>query len=318
MIDFRYHLISLVAVFLALGVGIVVGTTVVDRSVVTRLETQTNALNEEVKGERQARRDSEAELDVWQKFAAEGAKFFVGGRLAGRTVVPVFPQGVAEGDVEDVVTVMRQAGAGVPATFELTDKLNLRDQTSRDQLALATGASDTEPETLYTAFAANLAAKLGSAPVPATGTPGAVVTPEVQASLLGRLEEAGFIRVARVDATGGDVNGIVGPQPMATVYGLNPDQTPVPYNDVILPVTFNMAQGGRSIAVQRRGDEQVFVRDVRLDPTASAKMSTVDDIDHQVGLFAAVLALEQAPDGVYGAYGTGAGATSLVPERVTK
>lgn len=318
MIDFRYHIISLVAVFLALGIGIVVGTTVVDRSVVTRLESQVSSLNEEVKSERQNRRLAEDDLKVWDSFAGQGAKFFVGGRLKGRTVMVVFPQGLSSDDVEAVTTVMRQAGASVPATVQLTDKLNLRDQTARDQLALATGAPDTETSTLYTAFAANMAVKLGSAPVPPAGETGSVVTPEVQATLLSRLEDAGFIEVRRVDTTGGSVDTITGQNPMSTMYGLNPDQTPVPYTDVILPLTLDLAQGGRTVAVQRSGEDQVFMRDIRSDAQASAKMSTVDDIQHPIGEFAAVLSLEQAPDGVFGAYGTGPSAQSLLPERVTK
>lgn len=40
MINFRYHLISLVAVFLALSIGIVMGSTVIDRAIVDSLRSQ--------------------------------------------------------------------------------------------------------------------------------------------------------------------------------------------------------------------------------------------------------------------------------------
>jgi|GEM_PF-3823741 len=40
MIHFRYHLISIVAIFLALGIGIVMGSTVIDRAIVNSLENQ--------------------------------------------------------------------------------------------------------------------------------------------------------------------------------------------------------------------------------------------------------------------------------------
>ncbi|MFN8103154.1 MAG: copper transporter [Acidimicrobiia bacterium] len=313
MIDFRYHIVSLIAVFLALGIGVVVGTTVVDRGVVTRLEAQVNGLNEEVKSERQDRLDARAELSVWDKFATEGSKFFVGGRLDRRTVTVVFPQGVDEAEVDAVATTMRQAGASVPATFQLTDKLNLRDQTARDQLALATGAASTDPAVLYQALTANLGVKLGGAP--ATDP---AVRPEVQATLLGRLEESGFLRVKRLDATTGDVNAMPTPTPSSTVYGADADQISIPYDTVLLPLARAMAPGGRTVAVQRSGEDQEFMRDLRTDEAVAAKMSTVDDIQNPIGKYAAVLALEQAPDGVFGAYGTGAGAESLLPERVTR
>jgi len=38
MINFRFHLVSLIAVFLALGLGILVGSTVVDQVIVDRLD----------------------------------------------------------------------------------------------------------------------------------------------------------------------------------------------------------------------------------------------------------------------------------------
>jgi len=43
MINFRYHLISIVAVFLALGIGIVMGSTVIDKAIVNSLENRIDA-----------------------------------------------------------------------------------------------------------------------------------------------------------------------------------------------------------------------------------------------------------------------------------
>ena len=37
MISFRYHLVTIVAVFLALGLGVLAGTTVLDQALVDRL-----------------------------------------------------------------------------------------------------------------------------------------------------------------------------------------------------------------------------------------------------------------------------------------
>ena len=40
MINFRFHLVSLIAVFLALALGVVMGSTVIDRAVVNGLENR--------------------------------------------------------------------------------------------------------------------------------------------------------------------------------------------------------------------------------------------------------------------------------------
>ena len=47
MINFRFHLVSLVAVFLALGLGILVGSTVVDQKIVDRLDSEINSVRKE-------------------------------------------------------------------------------------------------------------------------------------------------------------------------------------------------------------------------------------------------------------------------------
>lgn len=57
MINFRYHLISVVAIFLALGIGIVMGSTVIDRAIVDGLQNridvaEKNSIERKVENER--------------------------------------------------------------------------------------------------------------------------------------------------------------------------------------------------------------------------------------------------------------------------
>jgi hypothetical protein len=312
VIDFRYHIVSLIAVFLALGIGVVMGTTVIERAIVSRLEGQLDGLNEEVKAERSDRRAAEDELAVWDRFANEGLPFFVGGRLDDRTVVVVAAEGVDESLIEAMATVMRQAGATVPAALVLTSKLDLREQTAREQLALIVGAPDTTTRTLWEYTATNLATRVGDAKLP--GEEQTRVTDEVQRTLLGRLEQDGFLQIRRVDDPTGPADGIVPPQALVALLGAN--ELRVPLNDFYLPFTFDVATGGRAVAGQATVADPRFVGAVRRDQAAAVSMSTVDNIDVAIGEFAAVVALQQAESGIYGAYGIGPGATSLVPQRV--
>ena len=63
MIDFRYHLVSIISVFLALAVGIVLGAGPLQANLgdqlsdqVAALRTEKQALNDKLDGEREARR----------------------------------------------------------------------------------------------------------------------------------------------------------------------------------------------------------------------------------------------------------------------
>ena len=58
MINFRFHLVSLIAVFLALGLGILVGSTVIDQKIVNRLDTEIDSVRKE--NDERARREQGA------------------------------------------------------------------------------------------------------------------------------------------------------------------------------------------------------------------------------------------------------------------
>ncbi len=312
MISFRYHLVSIVAVFLAIGVGVLMGTTVVDRAIVTRLESQLDSLDREVKQERKDRRAAEQEVGVWDEFAAQGVPFFVGGRLAGKTVIVVSPKGQDTSVPEGVATIMRQAGASVPGILWLTDKFELRRQTAREQLKLALGAPDTETATLWSYSAIGLAVRLGR--IQPTGDAAAKVNADAQVNLLGRLESDGFVEFQRIDDQQGDVNAAGGAEPYVVVVGN--DESKVPDEELVVPLTTNIAPSKRALAAQARSADPFYIRAIRGDAAAVATMSTVDDVQGSIGRFTAVVALSQAPAGIFGAYGTGPGAERLLPERV--
>jgi hypothetical protein len=86
VIDFRYHVVSLTAVFLALAVGVVLGSGPLRTALVSELTNQT----QEVQG---ALRDSQAETadairtgEMGQEFVAQASSDLIGGSLDGRHV----------------------------------------------------------------------------------------------------------------------------------------------------------------------------------------------------------------------------------------
>ena len=59
MINLRYHVVSLVAVFLALGIGVIMGATVIDRVTVDQVRNQLKSVERSVG---QTRRDNDRRL----------------------------------------------------------------------------------------------------------------------------------------------------------------------------------------------------------------------------------------------------------------
>lgn len=87
MLNFRYHALSLVAVFLSLAIGLLLGVAIGDKGLVSSAEKDVRAsLREDVRAaqeERDAALDSLAER---QRFEAEAYPALVGDRLAGRRI----------------------------------------------------------------------------------------------------------------------------------------------------------------------------------------------------------------------------------------
>ena len=69
MVDFKYHVVSIVAVFLALAVGIVLGTNVLSGDVLKNLKTQTSQLRKEAQDLRAQNDGQQAQINADQAFA---------------------------------------------------------------------------------------------------------------------------------------------------------------------------------------------------------------------------------------------------------
>ncbi len=111
MYNLRYHLASLVAVFLALAVGLLLGTVVAERGMLTDQSTaivrdlqqrfdEINATNDDLR----------TRLEQDRAFATDVEPLLTGGLLAGRSVVLVTTPGRTDGADEAAVLIERAGG----------------------------------------------------------------------------------------------------------------------------------------------------------------------------------------------------------------
>jgi Copper transport outer membrane protein, MctB len=120
LIDFRYHLVSIVAVFLALAIGIVVGSTALQGKVVNALNKASRA---EVTNNNRLRAQNRLlvrQLEAEDLLAKSAAGYLLGHLLQDQQVVLVTAPGADSQTVTGVAGALRQAGATVTGQVSLT------------------------------------------------------------------------------------------------------------------------------------------------------------------------------------------------------
>lgn len=84
MLNFRYHALSLVAVFLSLVIGLLLGVAIGDKGLVSSAEHDVRAsLRGDVRDAQAERDDARAQLQQREQFEQDAYPALVGGRLAG-------------------------------------------------------------------------------------------------------------------------------------------------------------------------------------------------------------------------------------------
>ncbi len=198
MINFRFHLVSLIAVFLALALGVVMGATVIDQAIVDSLNTRIDDVRDEANAQRSDNSDLRKELDRLRSYIDGTDDFAVAGRLDGVPVAVLAFRGVDDDDVAATVELAQLAGAVAPGVLWMEDKWLLSDDESRQQLADVVGAPRGDATTLQESALGALATRLAAGTAP-LGT-----------DLLVSLAEAGFVTFEAVGDQAGDDFSLAG------------------------------------------------------------------------------------------------------------
>jgi hypothetical protein len=318
VISLRYHIVSLVAVFLALALGIVVGSTVLQEGTVSVLRATSERVRQE--SERNSRRNVflEQEQARLQSFGATVLSELVQDRLKGRSVVLVDTDKVDSGMRDAVRKVLDDAGARVDGQITFADdRLALATEADRTALARLLAVEDGgTPEALRGELVNKLAARL------ATSTALPQEDARRASDMLTGLQDADFLadlKLSQSLAAGNDpfprqdsLFVLLGPAATATT-AVAPDAFLVPLADQVSTQTGGPVAGGEAAAVP---EQTSWIRALRDNRAVSRRVSGIDSVDTVYGQLALVEALEgslqQLPAGQYGIK---AGASGLLPER---
>ena len=296
MIDFRYHLVSLISVFLALAVGVVLGAGPLQSSLGNALNDQVASLREDRNATQGKLEQTETAVNDRDEYITAAAAAYLPGTLTDRKVALV---ALPEADSAQ----LEAAGASVVARVTLT-----------------TAWIDTSRETCRSTysgqFAGYMEAVSGSGnTVLGAGLATALTSSEASASALTDLLKASDSPLMTVDAEpseSADSVVVVGPRTTMTT---GDDPTPAPTEGISL-AAWNEALGGLasvspSVVIGAADVKTDLVAQLRSSQT---KVTTVDSVGQVAAAVSVPLALAQTIAGATGSYGFDEGAEAVMPQ----
>jgi hypothetical protein len=301
VISFRYHVVTIVAVFLALAIGLLGGAAFVQPALQDELQRQTDRLRRDLADRTQQIGDLREQVGALGGFAEAALPYLTSGRLSSTSVVLVTQVGVEDEVLAQAQESLADAGARILTTVSATDELVSADPATQEQLALMLGAPTAPAEELPGLAAEALAQRLSNPQV-------------IGDDILAELLSAGFLApvgagpsAATLEEIGADGQVVVvlsggrGEQPI-----LAPEAFAVPLADQLAGLDVPVAAGESLLSDY---EYVSLVRSNGADGTV-----TVDDLDLTMGGAALVLGLEELlATGTGGAYGVKDGAEPLPP-----
>jgi hypothetical protein len=307
VINFRYHVVSLAAVFLALAIGLVVGTAAANGPLTDDLKQQVNTLTQDKSQLRDDLEQTRAELKKNADFATEAAPALLANKLSNKNILLIKFDGSDNGDVntatEGVATMLGTAGAKVVGTVTIKSKFT----DPANAAVMLDFAESAAPHGISGALPSQSNAVDTSAALLAAVLFGKAGTPQVEGTrtVLSTYESEGFIGLDGEFKTPAEAAIIVIGAPAS-------GKDAKDRNAAALTLTTRLDISTRVVVAGLSANG--LVSTIIGDTTVAKSVSTVDNAVTAYGQVAAVMALVERLGGKYGHYGSGSGATSLLPK----
>ena len=324
MIDFRYHLVSIVAVFLALAIGIVLGSTELQGPTYNFLSHTTAKLQNQLDQATSQRDAAQQQASEDEAYAQAVEPAVLHDLLTGQQLLIVTEPGAQSSVVSGIITAATDAGAHVTGQINLAPKFFDTSGTTQDSLNTTTlDVAQTANITLdtsatYQQQAAQVIASeilTTSAGSTSSGSSGSQSAGGDQGANAGTMLQAyaasQFLSITGQPATPATLVIVVTPQ-NAPSDG-NADQL----DQVLIPLVQELAAKSAATVVvgSSSGSGAGSPMAVLRSNNVSNQVSTVDDADLFSGQTVAIQALAvRLSTGKVGSYGfTANGATAIAP-----
>jgi hypothetical protein len=302
VIDFRYHLVSLIAVFLAVALGIIIGTTALNDPISTDIETRVHQLEKDKRQLEDKTQTLTTQVDSADAFEQAIAPALVDGTLKGDSVLVVATSDeVTPEFIEQVSGLLTKAGATVGGVVRLQPEFSDPATGSALQTYVTSPGIPAGVQLPETEDAGQLVGSLLAQTLMIPKTAGATAPKSGDVSSV--LAGLSALDVLTVESSS------VEPADHAVVLtGTGFDADAAQRNQSLVELVSALDAGGSGAVVAGTATsarDNGLVGTIRADPQLSAAISTVDNVDRAAGRISTVLTLSQEAKGTSGMYGTG-------------
>jgi hypothetical protein len=313
MITLRSHAISLAAVFLALAIGVALGSGLLSNTLLSGLRDDKHEMQNQINGLTDDKNALNEKLSAAGEFDAQMSSRILRDAMTGKSVVLFRTPDAANDDVDALTRFVGDGGGTVSGTIALTQEFV--DANSAEKLLSVVNSpivpAGRQLSTKLVDQGSQAGDLLGIALLRGKDPAAPAVDDTQRDAVLAALRDTGFVtygsqHVGAADTalivTGGALGEDSGNQG-ATVARLAAGLAPHGTGTVVVGRD-GSASGTAAVAVTRS------------DKALTGAVSTVDDIDSQSGRITTVLALQElAGGGRPGQYGIGQGASAVtVPQ----
>jgi hypothetical protein len=313
VIDFRYHLVSIVAVFLALAVGVVLGSATLNGPITKELRKSVVALRHEENNQISLNQSLRHQNKSDQQFAQAAAPVLLNHLLAGEQVVLVRAPG-APGDVTNGVTqALTQAGAKVTGQVNVQAMFFDPKSATRAALSLLTQRLTPTGVTLHSGTVQSQAAQLIASAIltqDGIGQPVAGSQDSAGAAILSGFASGGFLSVSAPSIVRATLAVVIIP---ASPPAAN-DSSQTSQGLVTLSKQLNGAAQAIVVTGSINGSGPGSAIEMIRSASNTGGLSTVDNGDTASGQIVVAQALyELLVKAKPGSYGIGSGASAVGP-----
>jgi hypothetical protein len=320
VIDFRYHLVSIVAVFLALAIGIVLGAAELQGPTYNLLNGTTAKLQNEL-GQANSQRDvAEEQANAGDAYAEAVEPVVLRNLLAGQKLLIVTEPGAQGSVVSGITSAANDAGAEVTGQINLQAKFFDTSDTTQDSLnqinldvASHAGLTLDNTETYQQQAAQVIASQiLTKSPLSAAGIGQDGTGQDTSAAtMLSAYAYAGFLTTSGQPATTATIAVVITPQSAPS------DGSADPLDQLLIPVAQELAASSAAtvVAGSSAGSGPGSPIAVLRSNNVANQVSTIDDADYVSGQSVVIEALAiQLSGGKPGSYGFASnGANAVAP-----